>query len=79
VTDFDAHIPYLEGFHKRYIANNRALKTWANTVRQLEIEKIAPQHGAMFPTPDLSRRFIDWAENLSCGTDLLGERFAIPA
>lgn len=79
VQDFDSHIPYLEGFHRRYIANNRALRAWAATVRNLEIDMIAPQHGAIFPTPELSARFIDWAENLECGTDLLAASYPIPA
>lgn len=79
VEDFDTHIQYMEGFHKRYMPNSRAMKIWANTVRQLDIEIIAPQHGAMFPTRELSNRFIDWIDELSCGTDLMPDRFAIPS
>ncbi len=79
VEDFDAHVPYMEGFHKRYMTNSKALKTWANTVRQLDIDIIAPQHGAMFPNKELSHRFIDWVDGLTCGTDLLPDKYAIPA
>ncbi|SEA57118.1 Metallo-beta-lactamase superfamily protein [Desulfuromusa kysingii] len=79
VEDFAAHVPYMEGFHKRYMANSKALKTWVNTVRQLDIEIIAPQHGAMFPNKELSQRFIDWIDGLSCGTDFLPDKYAIPA
>lgn len=79
VADFDAHVRFMEGFHRRYIASNRALATWAKTVRNLEIDMIAPQHGAIFPTPELSSRFIDWAADLQCGVDLLADAYPIPS
>lgn len=75
VEDFDSHIQYMEPFHTRYIATGKALRMWATTVRQLDIEMIAPQHGAMFGNRELSNRFISWAEKLSCGVDLLGDSY----
>ncbi len=78
VTDFDAHIQYMDGFHRRYMTSNRALKAWANMARQLDIETIAPQHGAMFRGRDVVQRFIHWCEQLECGVDLLGSAFRIP-
>lgn len=75
VEDFDSHVQYMEPFHTRYIATGKALRMWAATVRQLDIEIIAPQHGAMFPNRELSNRFISWAETLSCGVDLMGDRY----
>ena len=78
VPDFDAHLPYMEGFHRRYIAGNRALRAWAATVRSLDIEAIAPQHGAMLRGRDLVERFISWCEELECGIDLLPSAYAIP-
>ncbi len=71
VTDFEAHLPFMEGFHKRYMASNRAMRLWAARARRLDIEMIAPQHGAMLPGKPLVERFLSWAEELSCGTDLL--------
>jgi flavorubredoxin len=79
VEDFDAHIPYMEGFHKRYIPTAKPLKMWARMARTLDIEMIAPQHGAMFPNREMSRRFIDWVDTLACGADLMGETFTVPA
>ena len=38
-------------------------------VRQLDIETIAPQHGALFKGPEMSARFIDWISDLECGID----------
>ena len=78
VEDFGAHIQYLEGFHKRYLPCSKPLKMWAKTVRKLDIEIIAPQHGAVFGNRETSEKFIDWIDNLSCGLDLMGDEFNIP-
>ncbi|MFO0654505.1 MAG: MBL fold metallo-hydrolase [Polyangia bacterium] len=48
VPDFEDHVPFMSGFHKRYMASSLALKTWVKLVRTLDIEVIAPQHGACF-------------------------------
>ena len=78
VTDFDAHVKFMEGFHTRYLAGNRALKTWARMVRTLDIETIAPQHGAILRGRALCQRFIDWCDALPCGMDLLPETWVVP-
>ncbi|MCK7533026.1 MAG: MBL fold metallo-hydrolase [Marinilabiliales bacterium] len=78
VADFDAHIPYMEGFHRRYMASNKVMKAWANMVRGLDIELIAPQHGAFFKGREMVRRFTDWCADLECGVDLIGPLFKIP-
>ena len=71
VTDFDAHVGSMIGFHRRYIAGNRAMKAWAKIARQLDIEIIAPQHGAIFKGKPMVDRFITWCEELECGVDLI--------
>ncbi|MCI0476602.1 MAG: FprA family A-type flavoprotein, partial [Anaerolineales bacterium] len=48
VGDFRAHVKYMEGFHRRYIASGQACQLWATMVRALDIERIVPQHGALF-------------------------------
>ncbi len=78
VQNFDDHIQYLETFHRRYIASNKVLRWWAEMVRQLEIEIIAPQHGAMLIGKEMVQRFIAWVEELACGVDLLGNLFQLP-
>lgn len=78
VPDFDAHIPYMEGFHRRYMASNLALRRWVAMVRQLDIEILAPQHGAMFRGKALVDRFLSWCEGLPCGLDLMEDTFQIP-
>jgi flavorubredoxin len=69
VSYFDAHLKYMEGFHRRYMAGNKALRLWAAMVRQLDIETIAPQHGALFKGKAMVERFISWCEQLECGMD----------
>jgi flavorubredoxin len=77
VPDFQKHIPFIEGFHRRYIASNKAMKLWAAMVRKLDVETIAPQHGAMFRGKDMVAKFVSWCEGLACGLDLL-DGFPIP-
>ncbi|MGA9395818.1 MAG: MBL fold metallo-hydrolase [Azonexus sp.] len=71
VTDFDSHVQYMEGFHKRYIVSGKVCKYWANMVRQLDIEQIVPQHGNRFVGKDAVKKFINWIERLECGVDLM--------
>jgi len=73
VQDFQAHIPCMLEFHQRYMTSNAALRRWVRLVRQLDIETIAPQHGAVFCGKQLVSTFLDWCENLECGLDLLPE------
>ena len=70
---FAAHVPHMEGFHRRYMASNRALRAWARMVRGLDIETIAPQHGAMLRGRPVVEAFLGWCEGLACGIDLLEE------
>ncbi len=78
VTSLAAHIPRMEGFHRRYMVSNKVLRLWAAMVRQLDIKMIAPQHGAPMVGAAV-REFIDWAEQLECGIDLFGaENYRLP-
>jgi flavorubredoxin len=70
-SDFDAHIPKMVGFHRRYMASNRACRIWADLVDGLDIEMIVPQHGRPIAGDVAVRRFIDWVRTLECGSDLL--------
>ena len=49
------------------------MRVWATRARRLDVETIAPQHGAMVVGRPMVERFIAWAEGLACGTDLLEE------
>ena len=79
VTDFTAHLAFMEGFHRRYMVSGLVLKAWARMIRQLDIEMIAPQHGAYFKGKEMCDRFISWLENLECGIDLMLDSYRLPA
>ncbi|MEC9491924.1 MBL fold metallo-hydrolase [Flexistipes sp.] len=81
VEDFDEHVRFMEGFHRRYIASNKVCKLWANMVRDLDIEMIIPQHGRKyFKGKEMVNRFIDWVDNLQCGIDLFDRNiYTIPS
>jgi flavorubredoxin len=78
VSDFDQHLSSMQGFHERYMTGNRAMRAWAAMVRQLDIEIIAPQHGAYFKGAEMCNRFIDWCESLRCGIDLIADSYELP-
>jgi flavorubredoxin len=77
VEDFDKHLPFIEKFHTRYMVNNYALKSWVKMVRELDVEVIAPQHGAVYRGA-VAQRFLDWAEDLQCGLDLMPNCYRLP-
>ncbi len=77
--DIESHIKYMEGFHKRYMASNKVCRLWAKMARELDIERIAPQHGAIIEGKEAVKGFIEWIKNLRCGVDLLAENdFRLP-
>jgi len=69
VEDFQAHVPLMEGFHRRYMVSRKACAQWVSRVRKLPRFMIAPQHGAIFPEAQADR-FLSWIEGLECGIDL---------
>jgi flavorubredoxin len=80
VTDFDAHIPKMMGFHRRYMVSQKILRFWANMARSLDIEMIVPQHGQRFEGKAMVKRFIDWVETFPCGIDLITqEDYRVPS
>lgn len=73
VTDFNQHLPYMRGFHTRYMVSNKIVRYWVDMVRKLDIEMIVPQHGAPFIGKPMVAQFLGWIENLACGVDLMTE------
>lgn len=74
VHDFESHLPYLEGFHRRYMASNRFTRAWVHKVCRYPVDAIAPQHGAVIRGDDVER-FLHWFEHLECGSDLIAELY----
>ncbi|NLL36773.1 MAG: MBL fold metallo-hydrolase [Fretibacterium sp.] len=76
VNDFNEHVKYMQAFHRRYMACNAACRSWVRQVASLDIECIAPQHGALIQGKENVRKFLAWFEGLRCGTDILEEFYA---
>lgn len=79
VTNFDAHVRYMEPFHLRYMPSAKANQLWARMARGLDIERIVPQHGAIFPDRRTSTRFIEWISTLPGAVDVISDTYKIPA
>jgi flavorubredoxin len=71
VEDFAAHIPMMEGFHRRYMSGNKVCRYWVNMARKLDIEWLVPQHGRSFKGKVMIEQFFSWLENLECGVDII--------
>ncbi len=78
VEDFASHVQYMEGFHRRYMPSNHANRYWADMVRTLDIDRIVPQHGAIFPTASLSAQFIDWIASSPGAVECMSEVYRVP-
>lgn len=71
VANFDQHLPFMRGFHSRYMVSNKVCRYWVDMVRRLDPESIVPQHGAPLRGRAVVARFLDWIEGLACGVDLM--------
>lgn len=76
VDELEPHLPYIEGFHRRYMCSNRAIRCWLDTISGLDIDMIAPQHGPVYRGAAVGQ-FLKWLGDLQCGIDLMqaGGRF----
>ncbi|MEJ2792014.1 MBL fold metallo-hydrolase [Iodobacter sp. LRB] len=66
VSDFDRHIRFAEGFHKRWMGSNSAKRVWCEKAASLKIDMICPQHGSVYAGEDVER-FINWFDELHVG------------
>jgi flavorubredoxin len=79
VQDFNAHIKYMDGFHRRYMISNKINRYWVNMVRQMDVEWIVPQHGKSFKDKKMVNQFLDWIEVLPCGIEnMTQEHYRVP-
>lgn len=80
VKDFTLHLQFMEGFHQRYMSGSIACVKWAEMIRDLDIQRIVPQHGPMFEGKEIVKRFIDWVATLQCGPEVVAKRgiYSIP-
>lgn len=68
-SEFDAHVPYMKGFHQRYMVSSKVCRYWVNMVRQMDVSAIVPQHGRWFKGQAAVSAFLEWIEGLECGID----------
>lgn len=59
VSDFDEHVKLMDGFHRRWMASDKARDRWVERVRHLDVDMICPQHGSIMAGEDV-RRFLEW-------------------
>jgi len=69
VRDFDQHIRFAEGFHRRWMGSNVAKLDWCERASKMDIDMMCPQHGAIFTGPDVGR-FINWFAELKVGSGI---------
>ncbi|MDX8400235.1 MAG: MBL fold metallo-hydrolase [Gallionellaceae bacterium] len=69
VKNFDRHISYAEGFHRRWMGSNEAKLDWCERVDKLDVDMLCPQHGAIYQGADV-KRFINWFAELEVGSGI---------
>ncbi len=75
IEDFSQMRPYIEGFHRRYMASNKLASRWCSLVRKCNPRFMAPQHGAVYTEESLGE-FLNWFSQLQCGQDLIDELYS---
>ena len=48
VPDFEDHVPFMSGFHKRYMASSLALKTWSSLSERWTLKSLRRNMGPCF-------------------------------
>jgi flavorubredoxin len=69
VRNFADHVPYMTGFHRRYLGSREARDAWIQSVMHLPIDILVPQHGLAFQGQDVVR-FLDWLSGLTIASGL---------
>lgn len=70
VENFDRHIRYAEGFHRRWMGSNSAKLDWCERASKLDIDMLCPQHGSIYEGKDVER-FINWLAELPVGSGIV--------
>ncbi|WP_455757160.1 oxygen-binding di-iron domain-containing protein [Sulfurimonas sp.] len=74
VDNFEKHVEFLHGFHKRYMGSNKLCRAWVSHVQKLDVDIIAPQHGLIFEEKNV-KLFLEWLNELQCGSDFMSELY----
>ncbi len=70
VDDWDAHCQRMLNFHQRYMGGNKAVRAFIDSVKELPITAMLPQHGALFRGDEVTR-FLDWFGAIDVGIDAM--------
>jgi flavorubredoxin len=70
-SSLEEAIPFMEGFHRRYMNSRKVCAFWARMVNGLDVEWMVPQHGRPFRGQKVIKAFLNWIANLDCGIDLM--------
>lgn len=70
VKNFDRHISFAEGFHRRWMGSPLAKQKWCERAAAMKIDMLCPQHGAIYTGADVER-FVNWFSELEVGTGVL--------
>jgi flavorubredoxin len=78
VTRLAEVLPWMEPFHRRYMGSKKVCRFWVEMVRELEVDKLVPQHGRVIAGPGAVGEFFDWLGTMECGIDLVGQALYRP-
>jgi signal transduction histidine kinase len=70
VTDFDAHKPVLDLFHRDHMSSNIACRGYIERISNLQINAILPKHGSIIDSAFVGSA-LHYLESLMCGTDII--------
>jgi flavorubredoxin len=76
VENFDRHIRYAAGFHRRWMGSNEAKLDWCERAAKMSIDMMCPQHGSIYQGKDVER-FINWFAELPIGTGVIKRDAAV--
>jgi flavorubredoxin len=68
IDDFSGVLPYIEGFHKRYMSSGKVTSLWSRNAAALSPSMIAAQHGGIYRGEAVGK-FLEWFGKLVCGID----------
>ncbi|MDQ6964053.1 MAG: MBL fold metallo-hydrolase [Mariprofundales bacterium] len=70
IDDWDTHCQRMLSFHQRYMGSNRAVRAFVDSVADLPITAICPQHGAILRGDEV-QKFFNWITSIDVGADYM--------
>lgn len=70
VENFEEHINNMNLFHVDYMASNKATRGFVESIDDLKIKAILPQHGSIIDEKNVEKA-LTYLKELKCGTDII--------